>query len=52
MGIGPIILGYNHPNTNRAIKKQLKKGIIFSLINPLEVELAAKLKKSSKYGYV
>ena len=45
MGIGPIILGYNHPNTNRAIKKQLKKGIIFSLINPLEVELAAKLKK-------
>ena len=45
MGIGPIILGYNHPNTNQAIKNQLKKGIIFSLINPLEVELASKLKK-------
>jgi glutamate-1-semialdehyde 2,1-aminomutase len=45
MGIGPIILGYNHPNTNQAIKNQLKKGIIFSLINPLEVQLAAKLKK-------
>ena len=42
MGVGPLILGYNHPDTNKAIKSQLKKGIVFSLINPLEVELAIK----------
>ena len=45
MGIGPIILGYNHPNTNKAIIKQLKNGITFSLTHPLEIELAAELKK-------
>lgn len=45
MGIGPIILGYNHPNTNSAIIKQLKKGITFSLTHPLEIELASELKK-------
>ena len=30
MGLGPIILGYNHQSTNDAIKKQLDKGMIFS----------------------
>jgi len=38
--LGPIILGYNHPNTNQAVIEQLKNGIIFSLLNPLEVELS------------
>ena len=38
--LGPIILGYNHTPTNKAIKKQLKKGIIFSLPALLEQELA------------
>jgi len=45
MAIGPLILGYNHPSTNNAIIKQLKDGIIFSLINSLEIDLAIKLKK-------
>ena len=45
MSIGPLILGYNNPNTNKAIINQLKNGIIFSLINPLEIKLATKLKK-------
>ena len=45
MAIGPLILGYNHPSTNKAIITQLKNGIIFSLINPLEIDLAVKLKK-------
>ena len=38
--LGPIILGYNHPSTNKAIKKQLKNGIIFSWPTLLEQELA------------
>ena len=45
MGIGPIILGYNNTSINNAIKKQLKNGIIFSLINPLEIKLAEALNK-------
>jgi glutamate-1-semialdehyde aminotransferase len=39
-GLGPIILGYSHRRTNNAIKKQLKKGIIFSWPTLLEQELA------------
>lgn len=38
--LGPIILGYNHESTNKAIEEQLRKGIIFSLATPLEQELA------------
>jgi glutamate-1-semialdehyde aminotransferase len=38
--LGPIILGYNHKRTNKAIKKQLKNGIIFSWPTLLEQELA------------
>jgi glutamate-1-semialdehyde aminotransferase len=38
--LGPIILGYNHKSTNKAIKKQLKNGIIFSWPTLLEQELA------------
>jgi glutamate-1-semialdehyde aminotransferase len=39
-GLGPIILGYNHRRTNRAIKKELQNGIIHSLPTLLEQELA------------
>jgi len=39
--LGPIILGYNHKLTNKAIKKQLKDGIVFSWPTLLEQELAA-----------
>jgi len=46
MSIGPLILGYNHPNTNNAIINQLKNGIIFSLVNSLEINLALELKKT------
>jgi glutamate-1-semialdehyde-2,1-aminomutase len=38
--LGPIILGYNHDRTNKAIKKQLKNGIVFSWPTLLEQELA------------
>lgn len=39
-GLGPIILGFNHRRTNRAIKKQLRQGIIHSLPTVLEQKLA------------
>lgn len=41
----PVILGYQYPAVDKAISKQLKKGIIFSLSSPLEYELAQLLTK-------
>ncbi|MFA6552384.1 MAG: aminotransferase class III-fold pyridoxal phosphate-dependent enzyme [Candidatus Paceibacterota bacterium] len=41
----PVILGYQYKAVDGAIKKQLKKGIIFSLSSLLEYELAMLLKK-------
>ncbi len=38
--IGPLSLGYNDKKVNKAIRKQLKDGISFSLMHPLEVELS------------
>lgn len=43
MGCGPTTLGHNCAPINAAIKKQMENGILFSLLNPLEVELAEKL---------
>lgn len=40
MALGPVILGYVYPPVDDAITKQLKEGITFSLMHPLEVELA------------
>jgi len=43
MGCGPVTIGHNHPDINNAIKAQMDKGILFSMLNPLEVEVAEKL---------
>ncbi len=40
MGVGPISLGYAYPAVDRAIQAQLTDGITFSLMHPLEVEVA------------
>jgi glutamate-1-semialdehyde aminotransferase len=40
MGLGPITLGYNYEPVNQAIKKQLDKGILFSLPHRIEVEVS------------
>ena len=40
MAIGPISLGYGYPVVDAAIRRQLEDGIAFSLIHPLEVEVA------------
>ena len=44
-GLLPVVLGYQYKAVDEAIKKQLKKGIIFSLASPLEYELARLLVK-------
>jgi len=40
MGVGPLSLGYAYPKVDEAIKKQLEDGITFSMMHPLEVEVA------------
>jgi glutamate-1-semialdehyde aminotransferase/spore coat polysaccharide biosynthesis protein SpsF (cytidylyltransferase family) len=42
-GLLPNILGYAHPEVNRAASDQLVRGHSFSLPNPLDVELAERL---------
>lgn len=41
--LGPIILGYNHPTVQDAVRKQLDKGVLFSMSSPIELELAERL---------
>jgi glutamate-1-semialdehyde 2,1-aminomutase len=41
----PIIVGYADKRINKAVKKQLKNGSIFSIANELEIEVAEKLNK-------
>ncbi len=45
MAIGPISLGYSYPEIDEAIINQLNDGITFSLMHPLEVEVAELLKE-------
>ncbi len=43
MAVGPLILGYAHPVVDAAIAAQLAEGITFSLMHPLEVEVAERI---------
>ncbi len=40
MAIGPLSLGYAYDAVDRAIREQLQDGITFSMMHPLEVEVA------------
>jgi len=40
MAVGPLSLGYCYPKVDEAVKKQLEDGITFSMMHPLEVEVA------------
>ncbi len=40
MAIGPLSLGYAYPAVDKAIRRQLEDGITFSMMHPLEVEVA------------
>lgn len=43
MALGPVSLGYRHPAVDEAIREQLERGIAFSLVHPLEVEVAERV---------
>lgn len=45
MAVGPVVLGYGYPAVDRAIAAQLESGITFSLMHPLEVEVAELIRK-------
>ncbi len=45
MAVGPLSLGYCYDKVDEAIKNQLKDGITFSLMHPLEVEVAQLIQK-------
>lgn len=40
MAIGPLSLGYAYETVDQAVAEQLKDGITFSMMHPLEVEVA------------
>lgn len=43
MALGPVSLGYCYPAVDQAISRQLQQGIAFSLVHPLEVEVAEQI---------
>jgi glutamate-1-semialdehyde aminotransferase len=43
MGLWAITLGYNYPDHTRVIQQQAEEGVTFTLMHPLEVELAERL---------
>jgi glutamate-1-semialdehyde aminotransferase len=45
MGVGPLSLGYAYNKVDNAIREQLEDGITFSLMHPLEVEVAELIRK-------
>jgi glutamate-1-semialdehyde 2,1-aminomutase/spore coat polysaccharide biosynthesis protein SpsF len=43
MALGPVLLGYAEPAVDAAIRAQLDDGITFTLMHPLEVEVAERI---------
>ena len=43
MALGPVLLGYAEPSVDEAILRQLKDGVTFTLMHPVEVEVAERI---------
>lgn len=43
MALGPVLLGHGDPVVSEAIRRQLDDGITFTLMHPLEVEVAERI---------
>ncbi|MFH1023707.1 MAG: aminotransferase class III-fold pyridoxal phosphate-dependent enzyme [Planctomycetota bacterium] len=38
--LGPIVLGHRYPAVEKAVRAQMRKGVLFSMASPIEVEAA------------
>ena len=38
--LGPIILGYQYPQVDNAVREQMKNGVLYSMASPIELEAA------------
>ncbi len=45
LSLGPVILGYGYPQVDEAVKKQLEKGVLFSMASPIEIDLAESISR-------
>lgn len=43
LALGPVTLGYCYDEVDDAVREQMKKGVLFSMASPLELELARTL---------
>src|SRR5947199_10646433 len=43
MALGPVLLGYAEPAVDEAVRRQLESGVTFTLMHPLEVEVAERI---------
>ncbi len=43
MALGPVLLGHAEPAVNEAVSRQLRDGVSFTLMHPLEVEVAERI---------
>lgn len=43
LSFGPIILGHAHPRVDKAVRKTLKKGFCFTMVHPIQNQLAKEL---------
>jgi glutamate-1-semialdehyde aminotransferase len=43
LGFGPILLGYNDPAVNAAVRQQMEEGLIYSVAHPRELDVAERV---------
>ena len=41
--LGPIVLGYQYPEVDEAVRKQMELGTVFSMSSPIEAEASEKI---------
>ena len=51
MALGPIILGWGYDRVDQAVMNQLKKGMTFSQMSPIEIEYGELLRKHVPSAY-